>query len=170
MIITGLMESIALSAMPQHSIKTKAFPVNTIGWIAWPTSCKHETLKIWLPLLPFLLGRQLRNFARNLVTQDNLQWAYGSQQKWNQNILLKFQIISLQNLCEVMAHFLTDMKHCIIQDNSYNSEDEIYWIGIQNSWCSCTFIGYLLMQFWHYLPHSDHHHLRSWIRSYPYQS
>ena len=66
------MESIAQSATPQHSIKTKAFSVNAIGWIAWPTSTKHETLKLWLPLPPFLLVRQLRNFAQGLVTHRKI--------------------------------------------------------------------------------------------------
>ena len=50
------MESIAQSAEPQHSIKTKAFTVNTIGWIAWPTHIKASNPKTLIASPAFSIG------------------------------------------------------------------------------------------------------------------
>ena len=65
----GVMENIAQSAMPQHSNKSKADTVYTIGYNAWHTFTRHDIIKLSSPLQPFLLVRQFWNFTWLLLVQ-----------------------------------------------------------------------------------------------------
>ena len=96
------------SALPQQSIKTKVFTVNTTGRIAWPTSSKHETIILCLPLLPFLYW--FDSSKTFMAVGDNLPWAYGSQQKWNQNILFSYH----RSILCTMAMLNTQWQPCTL--------------------------------------------------------
>ena len=53
----GLMENIAQSTTPQHSLKSKAVTVHAIGLEAHKFT-KHDIIKLTTSLVPFLLVRQ----------------------------------------------------------------------------------------------------------------
>ena len=75
----SILERLTLTAASSGwCAKTVAFSRKSL-----PThDLKHQTLKLWLPLLPFLLVQQLQNFARLLVPHRTI---YSEHMEVNKN-------------------------------------------------------------------------------------